>query len=101
MGWGRAFFLGDIGNQLDIQDTAHDLEQLRNWLAQSASANQSQDERINYLLSENAELKLYLASVIRLLTNKGVISQEELSTIIEAIDGEDGAVDGKLDGPIA
>jgi len=60
----------------------------------------SQDRKINALVAENAELKLYLASIIRLLTAKGVVSDEELRAMVDAVDAEDGRSDGRLDGAI-
>jgi hypothetical protein len=49
---------------------------------------------------EGAELKLYLVSVIRLLTAKGTLSREELKTMVEAVDAEDGSSDGKYEGSV-
>ena len=50
------------------------------------------------LIKENAELKLYLATLLRLLTKKDVISEQELRAMVSAIDLEDGTADGKYDG---
>jgi len=101
MGWGRTFLLGDIGNRLDIEDTERDIDLLRREMNSGAYKDKTQDEKISALIAENAELKLYLASVVRLLTNKGAISRDELKTMVEAIDAEDGRTDGRRDGEIA
>ena len=58
-------------------------------------------EAIGRLQTENAELRLYLATVICLLMSKGVISQEEFAELSVAIDGMDGVADGRFDGQIA
>ena len=57
--------------------------------------------RLPALINENGQLKLYLASLIRLLTQKGAITKEELQTMITAIDSEDGSADGKFTGNIS
>jgi ATP-dependent Zn protease len=44
---------------------------------------------------ENDQLKLYIAAVIRLLTIKGILTAEEVKRMVDIIDGEDGAMDGR------
>lgn len=101
MGWGRTLLLGDIGNRLDIQDTENDIANLKQEIAGAFHKDMTQDKKIDVLIAENAELKLYLASVVRLLTTKGTISPEELRAMVEAVDAEDGTSDGKYDGNVA
>jgi len=101
MGWGRTLLLGDIGNRLDIEDTEHDIANLKREIAGSFNKDMSQDQKIDALITENAQIKLYLASIIRLLTTKGVVSTGELRAMVEAVDAEDGISDGKFDGDIA
>ncbi len=55
---------------------------------------------IGQLQTENAELRLYLATVICLLISKGVVSPEEFEKLSTVIDGMDGVVDGRFDGQI-
>jgi hypothetical protein len=100
MGWGRTLLLGDIGNRMDIEDTENDILELKRRLAASSRANMSQDEMIATLALENAQLKLYLAGLIRLLAGNGTISKQQLETMVETIDAEDGQIDGKYDGDI-
>jgi len=38
--------------------------------------------------------------VIRLLGARGIVSEAELQAIVEAVDSEDGVLDGKLSGDI-
>ena len=101
MGWGRTLLLGDIGNRLDIEDTERDIAHLKREITGTFRKDMSQDKKIDALITENAELKLFVASVIRLLTAKGTISRQELKAMVEAVDAEDGSTDGKYDGPIA
>ena len=100
MGWGRTLLLGDIGNRLDIEDTERDIGHLKREIRGAFHKDMSQDKKIDALISENAELKLYLACVIRLLVTKGVISPVELKAVVEKVDAEDGSSDGKYNGDI-
>jgi hypothetical protein len=100
MGWGRTLLLGDIGNRLDIADTERDIADLKRKIAGSFHNDMSQDKQIDLLVAENAELKLYLAAVVRLLRSKGAISGEELQAMVRSIDAEDGAVDGRFTGDV-
>ena len=100
MGWGRTLLLGDIGNRLDIEDTEHNIENIKRELSTSFTKDRSQDEKIESLIQENAQLKLYLAGVIRLLTANGTISKNELEKMVDKLDSEDGKKDGKYDGDI-
>ncbi|MBC2602490.1 hypothetical protein [Puniceicoccus vermicola] len=61
MGWGRTLFLGDVGNRLDIQDTERDIDSLKREIRGSFHKDLSQDQKIEKLIAENAEMKLYLA----------------------------------------
>jgi len=100
MGWGRALLLGPIGNRMDIEDTERDIEYLKGKVMRSNKRDLSQDEKINSLMEENAELKLYLAALVRLLTAKGTISPENLKTMVDAIDAADGEDDSEWDDDI-
>ena len=100
MGWGRTLLLGDIGNRLDIEDTERDIAHLKREMQGVFRNDMSQDQKMEVLVRENAELKLYLAPVVRLLMAKGAIAKAELETMVEALDAEDGNSDGKYDGQI-
>ena len=86
MGWGRTLLLGDIGNRLDIADTERDIASLRSRLRSKAGTDQAQDNRLEELESENDQLKLYLASLIRLLVSKGTLSRDEVAAFVDIID---------------
>jgi hypothetical protein len=100
MGWGRTLLLGDIGNRLDIDDVERDVADLKDRIGGVLQTCKTSDERFRALAEDNAELKLYLVAVIRLLTAKGAISREELQSLVHAADLEDGRADGKFDGKI-
>lgn len=78
MGWGRTLLLGDIGNRLDIEDTERDISRLKQKMAGVFRNDMSQDQKMEVLIRENAELKLYLAAVVRLLLAKGSIAKPNL-----------------------
>jgi len=100
MGWGRTFLLGDVGNRLDISDCEADIRVLKESLMEIHQEEQAKDTELMILKRENDELKLYIASIIRLLTNKGMLAQEEIVKMVDIIDGEDGAMDGKARGGV-
>lgn len=100
MGWGRTMLLGDIGNRLDIEDTENEISELKQRLRNSARVDLNQDQKISRLEKESAELKLYVAALVRLLHSKGTVSTDELTEMVEEIDGADGRVDGTYNGSI-
>jgi chromosome segregation ATPase len=100
MGWGRTFLLGDVGNRMDISDCEQDIRVLKESLMEIHQEEQEQDTELMILKRENDELKLYIASIIRLLTNKGMLTAEEIKKMVDIIDAEDGAMDGKVRGDV-
>lgn len=93
MGWMRTLLLGDIGNRLDIADTERSISSMRRSMRRRAVAkgrtDRLQDERLEELEQENDQLKLCLASLLRLLVDKGTLSQEELAAFVDVIDSEE------------
>ena len=100
MGWGRTFLLGDVGNRLDISDCEGDIRVLKESLMALRQEEQNIDSELFALQRENDHLKLYLAAITRLLTGKGLLSKEEIEKMIDIIDAEDGALDGKARGEV-
>ena len=86
MGWGRMMLLGTVGQQLDIGDLENAVNQMRDEVVQKEQVDREQGEEIERLKSENHELKLYLATLIRLLDSKGVLKQEEVDATVSAIE---------------
>jgi hypothetical protein len=87
MGWGRYFLMGDIGQQLDLQDRQREVDQLRGQMNAQWSRDRSQDEQIQTLRHENQELKLYVASLVKLLRAKGIVTEQEIADIVTLVDG--------------
>ena len=54
--------------------------------AQNQDLDQEQAQVIEQLQKENQELKLYLATLIRLLVAKGVVRADEVETTVRAIE---------------
>jgi hypothetical protein len=101
MGWGRMLLLGNLGQQLDIEEQREELENIRRQLEQnSATGNTTPDNRIAQLEKENSELRLYLVALIRYLGHKGVLQENEFRRLVEAIDIEDGSADSGYRGKI-
>ena len=86
MGWGRMMLLGNVGQQLDIGDLGNAVDQMRGDMAQKDQVDREQGQDIEQLKNENHELKLYLATLIRLLVSKGVLKQEEVDATVSAIE---------------
>lgn len=53
---------------------------------------------IRKLAEENDRLRLYCATLARLLLKKGIVSVAEISEMLDVVDVEDGMSDGKLTG---
>jgi len=100
MGWGRTFLLGDVGNRLDISDCEADIRVLKESLMEIHHEGQNIDSELLALQRENDHIKLYLASITRLLIHKGVLSKDEIEKMVNIIDAEDGAMDGKARGEV-
>ncbi len=100
MGWIRTILLGDIGNRLDIEDSEQEIERLKKAARWSDKKRIASEERLDTVVAENAELKLYLVATLRLLMDKGIFSREDIEAMSSTIDWEDGTADGKFSGPI-
>ena len=78
--------LGNVGQQLDIQDLENAINQMQSDVAQAQNLERTEEQSIDDLKRENHELKLYLATLVKLLVAKGVIRQEEVDTAVQAIE---------------
>ncbi|MBW8863882.1 MAG: hypothetical protein JF609_02970 [Verrucomicrobia bacterium] len=86
MGWGRMMLLGNVGQQLDIGDLNSAIGQMQSAMAQKQNVDLRQERSLAELRQENHDLKLYLATLIRLLVAKGVLKQEEVDATVRAIE---------------
>lgn len=86
--------------RLDIQEQKAAVQGLRKQLRNENTRANDVDEQLMQLWEENLDLKLYLATVFRLLVAKKLVSAEELRQWVEAVDAEDGSGDGVFGGEI-
>ena len=86
MGWGRMMLMGNVGQQLDIQDFGNTVSQLQTVLEQTQNLDLQQERTLDELRTENRELKLYLATLVHLLVAKGLIQQAEVDAAVHVID---------------
>ncbi len=86
MGWGRMMLMGNVGQQLDIQDLENAIREMQSAFSQTQNLDSSQERSIEELQRENHELKLYLATLVKLLVTKGVIQQAEVDAAVQAIE---------------
>jgi peptidoglycan hydrolase CwlO-like protein len=87
MGWGRMMLLGNVGQQLDIQDLENAISQMQADVARTQNLDRTQEQSIDELTREVHELKLYLATLVKLLVARGVIRQEEVGAAVQAVEG--------------
>ena len=86
MGWGRMMSLGNVGQQLDIGELERAVTDMQNAVLDNQRTDLDQAKGIGALHRENRDLKLYLATLIRLLVSKGVIKPEEIETVVRAVE---------------
>jgi hypothetical protein len=77
-------------------------ERLKGRAANMRSTRASNDavRAVGQLQAENAELRLYLATVISLLISNNIVTREEFEKLSTLIDRMDGVADGRFDGRI-
>ncbi|HKB03417.1 MAG TPA: hypothetical protein VKD90_14435 [Gemmataceae bacterium] len=80
MGWGRWLLLGDIGQQMDLNDVRYEVERLR---AERDLA-EWDVSKVREVADELDELQLRHGLLVRLLVSKGVITAEEYASLIAA-----------------
>jgi hypothetical protein len=86
MGWGRMFLLGNIGQQMDIDDVKGYLNEAIDEINKGQAVDESQNDRLAKLERANVELKLALLMTTRLLAQKGVLTQADLNSIESAVE---------------
>ena len=86
MGWGRMLLMGNVGQQLDIGDLENCVNEMQQEFLNNQQLDLKQARSLEDLRRENQELKLYLATLLRLLVSKGVLKQEEVETTVRAIE---------------
>ena len=89
MGWGRTLLLGDLGTQMNVTDLEGEIGQIKEYLRSQQTDHGPADASVQALQRENHDLKLYLATLIRLLVSKNILTQEELSRFVNLVDSPD------------
>jgi len=79
-------FLGNVGQQLDIGELETAVTEMQNAVLDNQRTDLDQAKNITTLQRENRDLKLYLATLIRLLVARGVIKPEEIETVVRAVE---------------
>jgi len=100
MGWGRWLLLGDLGQQLDLNDRAAQIQRLEERLRTARNRDAAVTDELRRLTTENGQIKLYLATIFRLLLEKNLVDRRELEEVIQAVDLEDGTADGQHSGDV-
>lgn len=83
MGWGRFLLLGNLGQQLDLQDREAEVNALRRAVVGQRRTDLGQDEKIDALDRENCELKAYVYGLARVLSRKGILTEEDLKRLVD------------------
>ena len=84
MGWMRFLFLGDVGQQMDLDTQAEQLRQLREQAAVRRRGLETRDHQLDELQAEHDQLKFAVAGLVRSLVARNVLSREEVAQIIQA-----------------
>ena len=101
MGWGRMLLLGNVGQQMDLDDLQQEVADLRDRLKAGRVRAADVGREVDRLAAEHDELRLYVAAILRLLVAKGVVSRDELADLVRSVDAEDGQPDNAYRGDIA
>ena len=86
MGWMRMFLLGNIGQQLDLDAQAAELQRLREQATTHRRAFERSDHQLDELRDEHEQLKAGVATLVRSLLAKNLISREEVRQITDLAD---------------
>ena len=80
MGWTRYLLLGDLGQQLDLDDQEARLSRLA---IRKSSRDREQDERIAELERDVLQLNAGLAALVGLLRDKRIATDGEIARALE------------------
>ena len=86
MSWGRMLLLGNVGQQLDIEDIEDDMVRLRARITSQQTTDRSQDEALITLRREVTDLKLVVGEPARLLVATGALSAEAVERLVRGVD---------------
>jgi hypothetical protein len=78
--------LGDVGQQLDIDDVENDVARLRARLSSQHTTDRTQDEALLTLRKEVSDLKLVVGELTRLLVAGGTLPAEAIEQLVRGVD---------------
>jgi hypothetical protein len=86
MGWTRFLFMGDVGQQMDLDVQAAELRQLREQAAVRRRAFERTDHQLEELREEHEHLKFAVAGLVRGLVAKGVLTRDDVGKLIHVVE---------------
>jgi len=86
MRWAQLLLLGNVGQQIDIEDVENDVERLRARIADQQSTNRNQDDAMVTLRREITDLQLVVGELTRLLVAGGVVPAEAVERLVRGVD---------------
>ncbi len=93
MSWLRSLVpSSDYSQQWSIDNLQDDLQRMQRVLNETSS----KTHRIDQLVRENSELKLVVATMLRLLMQRGIVTSTDFQALAAQVDFEDGRLDGKV-----
>ena len=103
MGWMKYLVLGDLGQQMDIEDQKREISRIkgqnvRRRISEGKNADRHKKlaAKVKELEMELDEMKLYMVSLINLLAESNSLDKDRFNEIIKEIDMLDGKKDGRL-----
>ena len=82
--------LGNVGQRVDIEKLVQNIETMRltmkNSFGLSECVDREQDSKLERLARENMTIKLCLATLIKLLVSKQVLTMEEIEALVKGLD---------------
>jgi hypothetical protein len=100
MGWGRYLLMGNLGQQLDIEESRDSIQRLQSVAARNGRETMEVSDRIKFLERDLPQIRLVLACLVEHLVAKGLATREELAQLADRIDPMDGKADGEFEGKI-
>lgn len=86
MSWVRMLLLGNVGQQLDIDNVEDDVVRLRTRLSALQTTDRSQDEALLTLRREITDVKLVVGELTRLLVAGGTLPAEAIERLVRGVD---------------
>lgn len=89
MGWMRYMFLGDWGQQMDIEEQRERVASMRRSLRGKRRKDADQDARLDELEAENEQMQLLVRSLVQVLVDKDLLTRREIADVVDTLDPAD------------